>query len=55
MPLELMIAMILVLPVIVLFAAFVLYLNISRIFAPVKEDRQDSKDAGEKRPAIDRF
>jgi hypothetical protein len=41
MPLELMIALILVLPVVIFFVAFVLYLNIGRIFATVKESRQD--------------
>ncbi len=40
MPLELMIALILVLPVFILFAAFVWYLNIGRTFATVKENRQ---------------
>jgi hypothetical protein len=41
MPLELMIALILVLPIIILFAVFVWYLNIGGIYAAVKETRQD--------------
>jgi hypothetical protein len=47
MPLELMIALILVLPIFILFAVFVWYLNIGRTFATVKENRED-------RPAADR-
>lgn len=45
MPLELMIALILVLPVIILFGAFVWYLNIGRAFATVKENRPERPDA----------
>jgi hypothetical protein len=41
MPLELLIVLILILPVVILFAVFVWYLNIGRIFATVKEDRQE--------------
>jgi Tfp pilus assembly protein PilW len=45
MPLELMIALILVLPIIILFAVFVWYLNIGGIYATVKETHQ-------KRPTV---
>jgi len=55
MPLELMIALILILPVVILFAVFVWYLNIGRIFATVKENRQDREAAERKRPANGRF
>lgn len=41
MPLELMIALILVLPIIILFGVFVWYLNIGSIYATVKETHQD--------------
>jgi len=40
MPLELMIALILVMPIIILFGVFVWYLNIGGIYAIVKETRQ---------------
>jgi hypothetical protein len=40
MPLELMIMLILVLPVFILLAVFVGYLNIGRIFGNVKENRR---------------
>jgi Tfp pilus assembly protein PilW len=56
MPLELMIALILVLPIIILFAVFVWYLNIGRAFATVKENRPDQPGAGAgKRPETSRF
>jgi Tfp pilus assembly protein PilW len=47
MPLELMIALILVLPIIILFAVFVWYLNIGGIYATVKETRQDRETVAE--------
>ncbi len=40
MPLELMIALIIILPIIILFAVFVWYLNFGRIYAAVKETYQ---------------
>ena len=40
MPLELMIALILVMPIIILFAIFVWYLNIGGIYAIIKDTRQ---------------
>jgi Tfp pilus assembly protein PilW len=40
MPLELMITLILVLPVIILMAVFVCYLNFGRIFTNAKENRR---------------
>jgi Tfp pilus assembly protein PilW len=40
MPLELMITLILVLPVFILLAVFVCYLNIGRTFGNVKENRR---------------
>jgi len=49
MPLEMMIALILVLPIIILFAVFVWYLNIGRTFATVRENRHDREAAGGKR------
>jgi hypothetical protein len=56
MTLELMIALILILPVVILFAVFVWYLNIGRVFATVKEDRQDNEtDTARKRPENGRF
>lgn len=42
MPLEILIALILVLPVLILFTVFVWYLNIGRAFATVKENRQEN-------------
>jgi hypothetical protein len=40
MPLELMITLILVLPVFILLAVFVCYLNIGRIFGNTRESRR---------------
>jgi Tfp pilus assembly protein PilW len=40
MPLELMIALIIILPIIILFAVFVWYLNFGRVYAAVKETYQ---------------
>jgi hypothetical protein len=55
MPLELMIALIIILPIIILFAIFVWYLNLGRTFATVREDRQDRPDtAARKRPETNR-
>jgi hypothetical protein len=55
MPLELMIALILILPVVILFVVFVWYLNVGRIFATVKENRQDREaDDIRKRPENNR-
>jgi Tfp pilus assembly protein PilW len=55
MPLELMIALILVLPIIILFAVFVWYLNIGRIFATVREGRRNRETATEEnRPETSR-
>jgi hypothetical protein len=45
MPLELMITLILVLPVIILMAVFVCYLNIGHIFINVKENRRGRRAA----------
>jgi Tfp pilus assembly protein PilW len=49
MPLELMIALILVLPIIILFVVFVWYLNIRRTFAAVRENREDRPDTAERK------
>jgi Tfp pilus assembly protein PilW len=40
MPLELMIALIIILPIIILFAIFIWYLNFRRVYATVKETHQ---------------
>jgi hypothetical protein len=40
MPLEMMLALILVLPIIILFAVFVWFLNIGGIYAALKENHQ---------------
>jgi hypothetical protein len=56
MPLELIIALILILPVVVLFTVFVWYLNIGRSLATVKENRQDREaDDARKRPENNRL
>lgn len=47
MPLELLIALILVLPIIILCGAFVWYLNIGGIYAIVKETRQKRQAVAE--------
>jgi hypothetical protein len=56
MSLELMIALILVLPIVILFAVFVWYLNIGGIYAAVKETRQDRPTVtGRKKLEADRI
>ena len=56
MPLELMIALILVMPIIILFAIFVWYLNFKGIYATVKETRQDQQTiARSERPGTSQF
>jgi CHASE3 domain sensor protein len=40
MPMELLLALILVLPIVILFAVFIWYLNIGGIYAVIKESRQ---------------
>lgn len=49
MPLELMLALILVLPIIILFAVFVWYLNIGGIYAALKEKRQKREAVADKK------
>jgi hypothetical protein len=43
MPLELMLALILVLPIVILFAVFVWYLNIGGIYTVLREKHQKSQ------------
>ena len=51
MPLELLIALILVLPIIILCGAFVWYLNIGGIYAMVKDKSQKTKAIAEGKKA----
>jgi flagellar biosynthesis protein FlhB len=55
MPLELTIALIIILPIIILFAVFVWYLNFGRLYATVKETRHKKQSiTGSEKPATGR-
>jgi hypothetical protein len=55
MPLELMIALIVILPIIIFFVIFVWYLNLGRTYATVKETNHKRPTlTGNKKPAASR-